>query len=85
MQAIQTKFHGPTHTKGSRIVAKCTAGTITVDYHSIEHARHEEDRHQLVAAMLQHKLGWNSDTYGGLISGQLADGTYVHVFTEGKM
>jgi hypothetical protein len=32
MQAIQTKYLGPTNTKGSRIKAWCERGSVTVDY-----------------------------------------------------
>lgn len=84
MQAIVTKYLGPTNTKCSRIKAACEAGSITVGYHNVEIARYEDERHQLVAAMLQKKLGWDSDKYGKIITGQLPNGDYAHVFTEGK-
>ena len=32
MQAIQTKYIGPTNTKGARIKAFCAAGSITIPY-----------------------------------------------------
>ena len=32
MQAIQTKFYGPTNTKGDRIKAWCERGSITIPY-----------------------------------------------------
>lgn len=83
MQAIVTKYIGPTNTKESRIKATCAAGSITVGYHSIDHARHEQDRHQLVAAMLQKKLGRDSEYYGRLESGQMPNGDYAHVFVKG--
>ncbi len=84
MQAIQTKFLAPTNSKPARIKASCAAGSITIDCDNLECARHEEDRHQLAAAMLQQKLGWDSETYGKLATGGLSDGTYVHVFTGSK-
>ena len=44
MQAIQTKFIGPTNTKGSRIKAACWLTSITVewDYALSSEANHEE-------------------------------------------
>ena len=84
MHAIVTKYIGPTETKDSRIKATCAAGSITVGYHNVDVARYEAERHQLVAAMLQRKLGWDSDKYGKLVTGQLPNGDYAHVFTEGK-
>lgn len=78
MQAIVTKYLSPTNTKGSRIKATCAAGSITVDFHSID-ALHYEDRHQKAADMLREKLGWGDR--GGLVSGGLPNGDYCHVFT----
>ena len=86
MQAIVTKYIGPTNTKGSRIKATCAAGSITVGYHNVDVdvdvAPYEAERHQLVAAMLQRKLGWDSEYYGRLESGQLPNGDYAHVFVK---
>ena len=56
MQAIVTKYIGPTDTKGSRIKAWCDAGSITVGY---SHGSH--DPHDIAAAALIRKLGWNDN------------------------
>ncbi|QYW02541.1 hypothetical protein CPT_Silvanus_067 [Stenotrophomonas phage Silvanus] len=86
MQAIITKYYGPTNTKGARIVAKCSAGSFSHGYHSFDgDVRHEQDRHHVVARMLADRLGWNTDAYGKIVTGQLHTGDYVHVFTEGKL
>lgn len=74
MQAIITKYQGPTNTKGSRIAAKCAAGSITIPY---EYAGSEEDAHKIAAYALAKKLGWT----GNLATGGLHTGDYVHVFT----
>ncbi|MDF0504833.1 hypothetical protein POK33_29290 [Burkholderia cenocepacia] len=55
MQAITTKFIGPTDTKGARIKASCDAGSITISY---PHAFSEEACHALAAMALVRKLGW---------------------------
>ena len=54
MQAIETKFLGPTNTKGARIKASVYAKSITVPYayEGID-ASHDE-----AARVLIHKLGW---------------------------
>lgn len=30
MQAIETRYHGPTNTRGARVSARCEAGRITL-------------------------------------------------------
>lgn len=44
MQAIITKYLGPTNTKGERIKASCEAGSVTISY------RHDLDQLQAHAA-----------------------------------
>jgi hypothetical protein len=59
MQAITTKFFGPSNVKGARIKATCEAGSITIGY------RHEltgEGPHAAAAMALVRKLGWQGDT-----------------------
>lgn len=55
MQAIITKYHGPTNTRGSRISAKCAAGTIYVPFN---HSLNPEQNHRHAADMLTKKMGW---------------------------
>lgn len=76
-QAIQTKYLGPTNTKGSRIKATCAAGSLTVSY---SHALDIGMNHVRAAAQLQEKLGWQDGL--SMVSGQMADGTCVHVLTK---
>lgn len=78
MQAILTKYHGPTNTKCSRIIAKCAAGSINMSY---RHELNIEENHIAAAEMLRAKLGWNSDFYGVLATGCIYTGEYVHVMT----
>lgn len=79
MQAIQSKFIGPTATKGARIKSWCAAGSITVGLHSIN-AADDQDRYEQVAKMLRDKLGWDGDHYGRLVTGNLPNGDFCHVF-----
>ncbi len=77
MQAITTKYHGPTNSRGSRIVAKCAAGTLAFEW--VDSANFEQN-HRLAAEALARKLGRVEAMYGALISGCAVDGSYVHVW-----
>ena len=74
MQAIQTKYHGPTNCKGSRIIAKCAAQSM------VWHWRDElniEQNHIEAAKCLANTLKWLDKNK--LESGCLKDNSYVHV------
>lgn len=75
MQAIQTKYLGPTNFRGSRIKVTCAARSITVDWN---HSLNSEENHINAAKDLIAKLNWK----GNIATGQLKDGSYVHVFTS---
>lgn len=82
MQAIQTKYHGPTDRSGSRITARCDAGRIVMPY---DHALDIDGNHRKAARRLLRKLGWDKPTHGGektprMASGTLVDGSQVHTF-----
>jgi hypothetical protein len=53
MQAIVTRYLGPTNTKGARIVAECDAGRRVVSY---GHASSEPHAHAVLELLLE--LGW---------------------------
>lgn len=80
MQAIITKFYGPTNHKGSRMKATCDAGTVWMSY---EYGLNIDGNHAKAAKMLIDKLGWNTDYYGELVMGGLPGNQgYAHVFTK---
>ena len=79
MQAITTTFIGPTNYRGSRVKAKCEAGTLTVPW---DHALNIEENHHAVAVALATKLGWTAEWYGDLITGGMAGSGYCHVFSR---
>jgi hypothetical protein len=82
MQAIVTKRLGPTNTKGSRIKAKCQAGSMIVPW---DHALDVEANHKAAAASLIAKLGWDVDPYPHWYAGALPDDTgYAIVFSTEK-
>ncbi len=78
MQAIETKFLGPTNYKGSRIKATCSGGSLILsrdfDYEISENHKH-------AAYLLAEQLGW--DVF--LIGGELKNGNYVWVISGEKV
>lgn len=80
MQAIQTRYYGPTNFKGSRIRAKCAARTIWVSLGEIDG---NTDPHRYAAQKLRKLLGWDTghypDMYGGTFD---SDGYWV--FADGS-
>ena len=77
MNAIQTRYFGPTNTRGARIKATCETGSITIDY---PHELSGMACHAKAAKALVVKLGWTDSFYGDLLGGQLANNDYVFVF-----
>lgn len=73
MQAIQTKYFGPTNFRGARIKAKCEALSRTYHY---DHSLNLQENHEVAAKMLQAELGWE----GFFETGGLPNGDYCHVF-----
>lgn len=61
-QAIQTRYHGPTNTRGARISATAQAGRIYVHY---DHALEINENHTRAAEALAWKYGWTGNWYGG--------------------
>lgn len=62
VQAITTKYIGPTNTRGSRIKAKAFAGSITVHY---DHALNIEENHANAAKALADKYEWRGTWFQG--------------------
>lgn len=80
VQAIHTKYFGPSNVRGSRIKAQCDAGSLTVGY---DHALDVEGNHAAAAEALRKKLGWNSPYYGKLAGGALPkENGYAFVFVQ---
>lgn len=85
MIAIQTKYIGPSNTKGSRIKAWVDSDmgshfSVSISYP--HHLSHEVVHYEAVKALVsKHKLDWNiSDmSYGGVKGG------YVFCFKDSKV
>ena len=58
-QAITTKFHGPTDTKGSRYSATCSGGKVTIP---TDYALNSEANHIAAAQALLAKMKWEGYT-----------------------
>ena len=78
MQAILTRFLSPTNFRNARIVAICAAKRVTVPY---DHALTCEENQRAAAQALRALLGWSEQYYGAMVTGQLPNGDYCHVFT----
>lgn len=78
MQAIRTRYLGPTDKRGSRISATAAAGRAFIDY---PHELPMEERHRAAAAELCKRYGWDASE---LVEGVLSNQDHVFVFVEGK-
>lgn len=77
MQAIRTRYHGATNSRGSRISAQCEAGKVFVPF---DHDLDLEGNHVAAATALRVKLGWQEkDGYQPMEVGFFAGDGY-HVF-----
>jgi len=72
MQAITTKYLGPTNTRGSRVKATCQAGSVTIEW---DDALNSDQNHNAAATALIEKWGW----CGKWLEGVLTDGSHVYV------
>lgn len=75
MQAIVTKYLGPTNKRGARVKATSASGqSLTIPWRS---ELDEELNHRIAAENLRDKLQWK----GKLVSGELKSG-FVFVFVS---
>jgi hypothetical protein len=79
MQAIQTRYLGPTNSRGSRIKAWCAAGSVTIGY---PHELSDDAVHRAAAKKLVEKLDWSEALYGALLGGTLPNGDMCFVFNN---
>lgn len=76
MQAIVTKYYGPTNTRGSYIMAKAWAGKIKVSYDS---EKSVYENHAEAAEAFATRYEWSGEWAGGA----MPDGQgYVFVNTD---
>jgi hypothetical protein len=65
MKAIQTKYHGATNYRGSRIIATADDNPRLTQPYNREGEATEEDVHRRAAYALRDKLGWKGELVGG--------------------
>lgn len=89
MQAIVTKYLGPTNYRGSRVKATCQAGSLILPW---DDALDVEANHDMAASALRTKLGWDLNVHGEragtrkMCRGALPDNTgNVYVFCAEKI
>jgi hypothetical protein len=78
MQAIRTRYIGPSDVKGSRVKADCEAGQVTADW---DDALNIDANHAAARDALLRKLGWDTETHGDMVSGVYGN-DYYHVFKD---
>ena len=76
MQAITTRYLGPTNHRGSRVRAECKAGSVTLQW---DDALDSDGNHRMAAEALLRKLGWKEPCYVRWFQGTLSDGRDVFV------
>ena len=80
MQAIVTRYVGPTNHRGARVIARCDAKRRTFDWN---YRLGIEENHRAAALALVRELGWTAEHYGELVTGSLpANGGYAHVIAR---
>lgn len=62
MQAITTKYLGPTNHRGSRVKATCEAGSVIVGW---DHALDSQGNHDAACRAMALKMGWHGHWLGG--------------------
>ena len=62
MQAIVTKYLGPTNSRGARVKATCQAGSKTIPW---DDALDVDANHDKAALALARQLGWSMRFYRG--------------------
>lgn len=81
LQAIETKYLGPTHVRGARVKAVAEAGSLTLSW---DHALKWHDNHRKAAEALAAKFNWTGEFYGELVGGALpGQRGYAFVFSYG--
>ena len=73
MQAIETRWLGPTDTKSNRISARCDAGRIILPW---DNSLNQELNHRAAARTLAIKLGWLGTWASGSVPS--LPNSYVH-------
>jgi len=66
MQAIRTRYHGATNTRGARITATCEAGSLTLPR---DYSLNIDQDYARAAQRLAERMGWSGVYRGGEFGG----------------
>jgi len=66
MQAIRTRYHGATNTRGARITARSSGGSLTLPRN---YSLDVDQDHARAAQALVDRLGWTGVYHGGCFGG----------------
>lgn len=72
MQAIRTHFAGPTNTRGARVVARASAGRVSLAW---DYELNTDENHRRAAMAYAEKFNWR----GQWVAGELMDCSVVFV------
>lgn len=78
MQAIRTRYFGPTNSRGARIQAKVEAGAIFVPFN---HELTLEENHQAACRAMLVRMNWNTLPYSAMV-GASFNGDLYWVFAD---
>jgi hypothetical protein len=81
LQAIVTKYHGPTNHKGSRVSAKADAGRIVIAW---DYALNPDENHAAAARALADRLGWGEAIGYPVLAGGALPGNAGYCFVMAK-
>ena len=80
MQAIVTKFFGPSGKHGARVKATAQAGSMFIAWNN---ALNYEANHRAAALALASRYGWSGQWVGGGLPGTYGDQTWVNTDSIG--
>lgn len=83
-QAIETRYHGATDTKGSRVSATAEAGRVYSDW---DDSKNPVENHEAACRKLCAKLGWDGrfacgGTRNGYVWVQVEDDTAIDIASK---
>lgn len=79
-QAIETKYLGPTNSRGARVKATAQAGSVTLSW---DNSLNADENHGRAAVALADKFGWYRGKPGYWAGGGNAKGTgNVYVWVD---
>ena len=66
MQAIRTRYHAPTNSRGARYSAQCEVGRV---YVAPPVEMDNDEAHRYAMQMLCARMGWSPMEHGGVFDG----------------